>query len=142
MKVVVDSNVIFSALLTKNSKLRDTLLKKNHRFYSPNYFFNEIFKYKEKILRCSKLDEVELYEYLRKILENIQFIRGEVISKENRLMAFDLCKDIDEKDTPFIALAIEIDAYVWTGDKKLKKGLEEKGFSKFADIGLLDNECG
>jgi putative PIN family toxin of toxin-antitoxin system len=140
MKVVVDSNIIFSALLTKNSKLRDTLLKKNHHFYSPNYFFNEIFKYKEKILSCSKLDEVELYEYLRKILENIQFISREVISKENRLMAFDLCKDIDEKDTPFIALAIEIDAYVWTGDKKLKKGLAEKGFSKFVDTGLLDNE--
>jgi putative PIN family toxin of toxin-antitoxin system len=140
MKVVVDSNIIFSALLKKNSKLRDTLLKENHNFYSPNYFFNEIFKYKEKILRYSKLDEVELYEYLRKVLENIQFIRREVISKENRLMAFDLCKDIDEKDAPFIALAIEIDAYVWTGDKKLKKGLEEKGFSRFVDTGLLDNE--
>jgi len=140
MKIVVDSNIIFSSLLTKNSKLRDTLLKKNHHFYSPNYFFNEIFKYKEKILRFSKLDEVELYEYLSKILENIKFIRREVISKENRLMAFDLCKDIDEKDAPFIALAIEIDAYVWTGDKKLKKGLKEKGFSKFVDTGLPDNE--
>jgi hypothetical protein len=29
---------------------------------------------------------------------------------------------------------------MWTGDKKLKKGLEEKGFSRFADTGLLDNE--
>jgi putative PIN family toxin of toxin-antitoxin system len=140
MKVVVDSNIIFSALLIKNSKIRDTLLMKNHHFYSPNYFFNEIFKYKEKILRCSKLDEVELYEYLRRILENIQFIRKDVISKENRLIALDLCKDVDEKDTPFIALAIEIDAYVWTGDKKLKKGLKEKGFSKFADTGLLEGE--
>ena len=139
MKVVVDSNILFSALLVKNSKLRDTLLKKNHHFYSPNYFFNEIFKFKEKILKCSKLDEVELYEYLRKILENIRFIRMEVISKENRLLAVNLCKNLDEKDSPFIALAIEIDAYVWTGDKKLKKGLEEKGFSKFVDTGLLDN---
>lgn len=140
MKVVVDSNIIFSALLPKSSKLRDILLEKNHRFYSPNYFFSEIFKYKEKILKCSKLDEVELYEYLRKILENIQFISGKIISKENRLMAFSLCKDIDDKDSPFIALAIEIDAYVWTGDKKLKKGLEERGFSKFTDPGLLDSE--
>ncbi len=75
---------------------------------------------------------------MNKILEKIQFIGSDVISKENRLIGFELCKEIDEKDSPFIALAIEIDAYVWTGDKKLKKGLEEKGFSKFADLELLD----
>lgn len=78
-----------------------------------------------------------MFECLNKILENIQFVRGKVISKENRLTAFNLCKDIDEKDTPFIALAIEIDAYVWTGDKKLKEGLKKKGFTKFADLELL-----
>ena len=140
MKIVVDSSIIFSALLMKNSKLRDFLLKKDYHFYAPNYFFNEIFKYKEKILRCSHLDELELYEYLRKILENIQFVRRDVVSKESRLQAFDLCKDIDEKDSPFIALAIEIDAYVWTGDKKLRKDLEEKGFSRFIDNKFLDRQ--
>ena len=142
MKIVVDSNIIFSALLPKSSTLRDILLKKSHHFYAPNYFFTEIFKYKEKILKCSKLDELELYVYLRKILENIQFVSGEIISKDNRLTAFGFCKDIDDKDTPFIALAIEIDAYVWTGDKKLKKGLEEKGFTKFIDIERLYGEPG
>ena len=137
MRVVVDSNIIFSALLVKNSKIRDILFNRKHRFYSPNYFFSEIFKHKEKILRYTHLDETEVYEYLNRILEKIQFIRGEVISKENRLTAFELCKEIDEKDSPFIALALEIDAYVWTGDKKLKKGLEAKGFSKLADLELL-----
>jgi putative PIN family toxin of toxin-antitoxin system len=139
MRVVVDTNIIFSALLPKSSNIRDILLSKGHRFYSPNYVFSEIFKYKEKILKHTKLNETELYEYLNRILENIQFIRGEVASKENRLTAFNLCKEIDEKDSPFIALAIEIEAYVWTGDKKLIKGLEEKGFTKFADIELLDS---
>lgn len=138
MIVVVDTNIIFSALLPKSSKIRDILLKKEHRFYSPNYFFSEIFKYKEKILKYTQLNEVELYDYLNRILENIRFIRGEVVSKENRQIAFNLCKDIDEKDAPFIALAIEIEAHIWTGDKKLQKGLEKKGFSKFADFELLD----
>jgi len=139
MRVVVDSNIIFSALLLKNSRLRDILFKRNHRFYCPNYVFVEIFKYKEKILKYTRLNEVELYEYLNKILENIKFLKNEIISKENRLIAFNLCKDLDEKDAPFIALAIEIDAYVWTGDKKLKKGLEKKGFEKFADLESLEN---
>jgi predicted nucleic acid-binding protein len=112
MRVVVDSNIIFSALLLKNSRLRDIFFKKDHRFYCPSYVFVEIFKYKEKILKYTRLNEIELYEYLNKILENIKFLKNEIISKENRLIAFNLCKDLDEKDAPFIALAIEIDAYV------------------------------
>jgi predicted nucleic acid-binding protein len=58
MKVIVDSNILFSALLSKNSKL----------------------KY------------------------------------------------------PFVALTIFLDGYLWTGDKKLKKSLEKKGFDKFFEL--------
>jgi len=38
-----------------------------------------------------------------------------------------LTKDVAEFDTPFVAFALELDAPLWTGDKKLKKGLSEKG---------------
>jgi predicted nucleic acid-binding protein len=38
-----------------------------------------------------------------------------------------LTKDIDEDDTPFIALGIELNAKLWTGDKVLSKGLAKKG---------------
>jgi len=131
VKVVVDSNIIFSALLSKCSPIRDSLFLREHKYYAPNFFFSEIFKYKEKILKCSKLDEAELYELLMRLLDGIQFVKSSIISAENRKYAYDLCEDIDEKDVPFIALAIELDAYVWTGDKKLIKGLQRKGFSRF-----------
>jgi len=36
-------------------------------------------------------------------------------------------KGIDEDDTPFIALGIELNAKLWTGDKILSKGLAKKG---------------
>lgn len=135
MRIVVDTNIIFSALLQKSSNIRDILLQKEeHRFYSPNYFFSEIFKYKEKILKYSRLTESELHEYLIRILERIQFTRYDVISRENRQAALELCEDIDEKDTPFIALALELDAKVWTGDKKLITGLKAKDFSKIVDF--------
>ena len=82
----------------------------------------------------------EAFECLNKILENIQFVRSDVVSKENRMTAIDLCRDIDEKDSPFVALAIEIDAYLWTGDKSLKEGLIKKGFMQFADDNILEQE--
>ncbi len=38
---------------------------------------------------------------------------------------------IDEKDIPFLALSIEFQAPLWTGDKTLKRGLLAKGYTHF-----------
>jgi len=42
-----------------------------------------------------------------------------------------LCRDIDINDAPFVALALELEAVLWTGDKTLKNGLKDKGFDRF-----------
>jgi len=31
--------------------------------------------------------------------------------------AFQICKNFDEKDTPFVALALKLDLPIWTNDK-------------------------
>ncbi len=54
-----------------------------------------------------------------------------MISDENKIRALNLCKDVDEADTPFIAVALEFNSPLWTSDKKLKNGLTKKGFSNF-----------
>ncbi len=47
------------------------------------------------------------------------------------LEAYRLCKDVDEKDVPFVALALELDCELWTADQPLKDGLITKGFNRF-----------
>jgi predicted nucleic acid-binding protein len=37
-------------------------------------------------------------------------------------------KIIDEKDTPFIALSLELKIPLWTNDRKLISGIRAKGF--------------
>ncbi len=59
MKVVIDANILFSAFLSKNSKYRDLLFDEAYEFYSPNFIFLEIFKHKEKLLKCTKESEEE-----------------------------------------------------------------------------------
>lgn len=56
------------------------------------------------------------------------------ISNESKQKAYDLCKDVDIKDTPFVALALELNSLFWTGDKKLKVGLAKLGYSNFFEM--------
>jgi predicted nucleic acid-binding protein len=49
------------------------------------------------------------------------------LSNDSWKSAYKLTKNVDEDDTPFVALAIEIDAILWTGDTKLINGISKKG---------------
>lgn len=62
------------------------------------------------------------------LFKEITVIPKFAISKENWHEAYGLCADIDEKDTPFVALSLELTVPLWTNDKKLIKGLKKKGF--------------
>jgi len=129
--LVVDTNLIFSALIPKASKIREILFESNMIFYSPNFLITEIYKYKDKLIMNSKLNESEFYLYFNEIIERIKFVPTDFIGIESRQKAYDLCKDIDVKDTPFVALSIDLNIPIWTGDKKLKEGLKLKGFNNF-----------
>lgn len=61
------------------------------------------------------------------IVTNLTMVSEELISKQSWIAAYELTKDVDEDDTPFVALAIELDTKLWTGDKVLIKGLQNKG---------------
>lgn len=125
-KIVVDSNILFSSFLKTSSKIRDTIFSSDYEFYSCNFAIVEIFKYKEKIIKYSKLEEQDLLKEIHGILKNINFVNDKLISEQNLYKALKLCKDIDIKDFSFLALAFELNALLWTGDKKLIKGLTQK----------------
>lgn len=126
--LVIDTNIIFSALIPQKSKIRNLLFDSDIKFYAPNFLIYEIYAHKEKILKNSKLNEHNFYILFNNILECIRFVPMDLIDMQSRHKAYELCKGIDEKDTPFVALAIYLDCPLWTGDKTLKKGLLKKGF--------------
>lgn len=81
--VVVDTNVVFSALRLKQSSIRDILTDERYQFYAPKFLIVEIFKHKEKLLRNNKQHEDDLYEYLNALLHRITFVNEESISIGN-----------------------------------------------------------
>ena len=129
--VVVDTDIIFSALIKSESKIREILGNSEINFCAPNYLIAEIFKHRNRIVELSEGSEEEVTELLAKLLARVKFINEDMIPTSVFIGAYQLCKDVDEKDTPFVALCLELDCELWTGDEKLKNGLRMKGFDRF-----------
>jgi predicted nucleic acid-binding protein len=133
--IIVDTNIIFSILRVGKSKAREIIFEHEHlQFYAPNFLSVEIFKHKERILVKGKIQEDEVYELLQSLFDKIHFVNETLVSIENIMYAYRLCKDVDEKDIPFVALCLELDALLWTKDEKLKTHLQSKGFDSFFEI--------
>ena len=131
--VIVDANIIFSALLSSQSRFTENLLHADEQFYANELALVELFKHKEKIVRLSRLSEDEIIRLYYLLLKRINLYKEDLISPENRRAAYALCRDIDETDTPHLALTLELDGLLWTGDNTLKTGLRLKGFDRFFD---------
>jgi predicted nucleic acid-binding protein len=129
--LVVDTNIIFSALVNKNSNITSYLLQPNHLLIMPKFAFVELFKHKEKICTISKYTQEEILELLYQLLRQIEFFDENVLSKDALQTAWQLVKDIDPKDMLFVALTLEVNGLLWTGDTKLRNGLKAKGFDAF-----------
>jgi predicted nucleic acid-binding protein len=133
VRIIVDANIVFSAILNTNSRIADLLLnsKGTFEFLAPDYLQTELRKYHAKISIISKLssEEVEIIEY--KITKPITFMSGIHIPSAKWIQAENLAKDVDDKDIPYLAFSLFFRCKIWSGDKALRKGIENKGFKNF-----------
>jgi len=129
--IVVDTNIVFSALVNKNSKIASFLLEPNRALIMPKFGFVELFKHKEKICTVSKHSQDEILEILYEFMRHIEFFDENSISVGALKAGWELVEDIDPKDLLFVALTLEVGGVLWTGDMKLRNGLKSKGFDSF-----------
>ena len=78
-----------------------------------------------KLMRKSVADVTAVQEILltRLVLLDAELIPDPVWTKAEALVS-----DIDPNDEDYVALALHLKCPLWTGDKKLLKGLQAKGF--------------
>lgn len=124
MKVIVDANIVFSAILNSNSKIGDVLInsKKKFEFIAPNFLRIEVKKHHSKLSKLSKLSIAEIEEAEFQIYKHINFISEEQIKLTCWLAADKLTNDVDPKDTPYIAYSKHFKCKLWSRDKALIKG--------------------
>lgn len=129
--IVLDANIIVSSLISDSRQIRRTLARKDLQFVSPKFIIVELFKHAPKIQKATKLSAEEVLELLSSLINRIQFYDEDLISVGSWVKAIKLCRETDEKDAPYIALSLKLNAKVWTNDEKLKSDLRKKGFDEF-----------
>ncbi len=130
MKLVVDTNIEFSAILNTNSRIANVLLQPQTKviFYSTSQLLVEIETHRDKLQDLAGYSDHELNAIVDFILGRIKFINVELIPKEIYDLAESLTYNVDIDDTEFI------NGRFWSGDKKLIRGLRGKGWDKFISL--------
>jgi len=136
MRLVIDTNRIIAAML-KDSVSRMIILHDMFNFYTPDYVITEINRYQNYLCEKARLSITDYNVILYTILENIELVPYSLFEKymdeANRLM-----KNIDVKDSPFIAVGIAIKADgIWSEDKHLHKQNRLKVYSTKDLIDIL-----
>ena len=81
MKIVVDTNIIFSGLLNTNSTIGELLINSENsfEFYSCSYMRYEIQKHWEKLKKISKLTDQQLTDAQFHLFSRLKFINEDLI---------------------------------------------------------------
>lgn len=141
MRIVIDTNIAFSAILKTNSLFARIILHPKSRlhFYSTDLLLVEIEEHKEKLKRIARYNDFELSKSISLITSKIRFIDANFIPVRVLLNSQQLLEDIDVDDTEFVALTTHIKGRLWSGDKILRTGLLKKGWTKFISTDELYN---
>jgi predicted nucleic acid-binding protein len=133
MRVVIDTNIAFSAILNTNSLFARIILQPKSRLnlYSTDLLSIEIEEHKDKLKRFGDYTDIELNKSISLITSRIRFIDANLIPSSVFINSQKLLLDIDPDDTGFVALTTHIRELLWSGDKILQNGLIKKGWNKF-----------
>ncbi|MFH1721315.1 MAG: PIN domain-containing protein [Candidatus Altiarchaeota archaeon] len=117
MKLVVDANIIFSALI-KDSVAAELLLHQKFSLYAPEYLLAELAKHREEVLAKTSRNPDEFDQLIDLLSRRINFTSRQEIQP---YMAEAAEFTPDPGDTPYLALALKLKAPIWTNDKQLQK---------------------
>lgn len=97
MRIIVDANIIFSAILNTDGKIGDILLNSHNvfEFIAPRFLKEEIRKHHKKIIDITGYSNSELLEIEDKVYKPISFLSEVHVPLSIRKSANHLVKDID-----------------------------------------------
>jgi len=117
MDLVVDANVLFSALI-KDSFAYNLIFSDSFHLFTPEYIFTELEKHKEELLKKSERTDEEFFRLVETLKRRIVIVPLEelvpYVEEAEKLTP-------DPDDMAYFALALKLNCPIWSNDKKLKK---------------------
>lgn len=116
-RVVIDTNILISALIKDDSVTARIIKSGIFEIYYPEDGMFELEKYRDYIIKKRKKAlQKKSFDYaLSFLLESIIVIPSSLYEDKIR-EAYEIMRDIDEKDTPFLALALKLQCPIWSND--------------------------
>ena len=129
MRLVVDANIVFSSILRSDGMVGDVFFNSRPPLvlFAPELLREEVAEHRSKLIKLSKRPSEVVLELERLTLSRITFLNEGLISAVSWAKAREVMTDLDPDDEAYVALAIHLDLPLWTGDKRLSKGLGRKG---------------
>lgn len=117
MILVVDANVLFAALI-KNSLTAELIFSDDLKLYTCEFITEEFFKYEKEIMKKTHRTREQFITIMHQLKDIITVIPKEEYSKQ---MIEAEKFSPDPKDIMYFALAMKLNAGVWSNDDRLKK---------------------
>lgn len=132
MKIIVDSNILFSAILNTNSRYWSSFNRGGafFDFYGPKYARTEILRHQNKIKEIARMSDEEFLEAYELVFKIITILNHSILPEKHFRKAIEYCQDVDLDDAMFVGFSEYLNSKLWTGDKKLITGLKTKKFER------------
>ncbi|MEK6978961.1 MAG: PIN domain-containing protein [Candidatus Micrarchaeota archaeon] len=119
MQLVVDSNIVFAALI-KDSVTRRLFLHLNAEFFIIQTNYQELEKYKKELLVKSGMNEASFNLLLEQLMRRCVLVENDALF-EHWDDAKKLILEVDVGDVPFVAAALVTGADIWSDDEHFTK---------------------
>jgi len=125
MELVLDNNIFFSLMNpdSVNSYLFSLL---NAKFFAPEYLKEELEEHKAECLVKSNLSEHEFKIRQKEIEDDIKLFE---FSKYKAFLKEAINSLSDPEDSPYVALALSINASIWSNDNHITSQSLVKSFT-------------
>jgi predicted nucleic acid-binding protein len=117
---------LFSCLISGKAKYK--VMFEQGLFCTLDYALAEIQEHQDVLLEKAKLTIEELRQFTLDVFSLVTVVPNFIVSTGSYVEAYRWCKDVDEDDAPYIALAIELGIKFISRDDRLVEGLRKKGF--------------
>lgn len=136
MKVVIDTNIFLSALIS-DSKTREIIVTSDHQFYAPEAIIDETLKHEELILQKSGLEKAKLDELVSTLLKYVHIIPDGSL-QEYIPPAKEELIEVDEDDVVFLAATLTVDGVIWSDDGHFKEQELVQAYTTAEFIDLIE----